>query len=214
MAEKEKITNTAANLWEEPLRRVRDLILSALLLAVLCPFFFLIAAVIVLDSPGASPIFRQIRIGKRGKPFVFYKFRSMIPGAEAQLERLLPYNEMDGPAFKIKNDPRITRFGKLLRRSGLDELPQLWNVMRGDMSLVGPRPGLPREVIRYDKLARQRLQVKPGMTCYWQLQPNRNELSFEEWMRLDQRYLRERSLWTDWKILFNTFGAVWGMNGQ
>lgn len=196
------------------LRRLQDMVLSAIALAFLWPVMLFVALIILIDSPGASPIFSQTRIGRDGKPFTFYKFRSMYPGAEAQLEALLPYNEMDGPVFKIKNDPRITRFGRFIRRSGIDELPQLWNVLRGDMSLVGPRPGLPREVERYDDYARQRLVVTPGLTCYWQIQPNRNELSFDEWMELDLRYVRERSFATDWKIIWKTFGAVVRMNGQ
>ena len=196
------------------LRRLQDMVLSAIALAFLWPVMLFVSLIILIDSPGASPIFSQTRIGRDGKPFTFYKFRSMYPGAEAQLEALLPYNEMDGPVFKIKNDPRITRFGRFIRRSGIDELPQLWNVLRGDMSLVGPRPGLPREVERYDDYARQRLVVTPGLTCYWQIQPNRNELSFDEWMELDLRYVRERSFATDWKIIWKTFGAVVRMNGQ
>lgn len=200
--------------YDREFRRLQDVVLSAAALALLWPFMLLVELIILIDSPGANPVFSQTRIGQDGKPFIFYKFRSMCPGAEAQLEALLPYNEMDGPVFKIKNDPRITRFGRFLRRSGIDELPQLWNVLCGDMSLVGPRPGLPREVERYDAYARQRLAVKPGLTCYWQIQPNRNELSFDEWVALDLRYIRERSLVTDWKIIWKTFGAVVGMNGQ
>ena len=196
------------------MRRMQDVVLSALALAVLWPFMLAVALVIVIDSPGAGPIFKQIRIGRDGKPFVFYKFRSMRPDAELELERLLPENEMDGPVFKIRKDPRITRVGRFLRRSSIDELPQLWNVLRGDMSLVGPRPGIPREVEQYDDYTRQRLIVTPGLTCYWQIQPNRNSLSFEEWMNLDVRYIHERSISTDWKIIWKTFGAVLGMNGD
>ena len=196
------------------MRRMQDVVLSALALAVLWPFMLAVALVIVIDSPGAGPIFKQIRIGRDGKPFVFYKFRSMRPDAELELERLLPENEMDGPVFKIRKDPRITRVGRFLRRSSIDELPQLWNVLRGDMSLVGPRPGIPREVEQYDDYTRQRLIVTPGLTCYWQIQPNRNSLSFEEWVNLDVRYIHERSISTDWKIIWKTFGAVLGMNGE
>ena len=196
------------------MRRMQDVVLSALALAVLWPFMLAVALVIVIDSPGAGPIFKQIRIGRDGKPFVFYKFRSMRPDAELERERRLPENEMDGPVFKIRKDPRITRVGRFLRRSSIDELPQLWNVLRGDMSLVGPRPGIPREVEQYDDYTRQRLIVTPGLTCYWQIQPNRNSLSFEEWMNLDVRYIHERSISTDWKIIWKTFGAVLGMNGE
>ena len=196
------------------LRRMQDVLLSLMALAVLWPAMLIVALVIVIDSPGAGPIFRQTRIGRDGKPFIFYKFRSMYPDAEQRLEALLPMNEMDGPVFKIKNDPRITRVGHFIRRSSIDELPQLWNVLRGDMSLVGPRPGIPREVEQYDEYAAQRLIVTPGLTCYWQVQPNRNDLSFEEWVELDVRYIKERSFATDWKIIWKTFGAVLGMNGE
>lgn len=196
------------------IRRTQDVILSVLALLVLWPLMLIVALIIVLDSPGAGPIFAQTRIGRDGKPFTFYKFRTMRPNAESELEGLLNHNEMEGPVFKIKNDPRITRVGKLLRRSSIDELPQLWNVLKGDMSLVGPRPAIPREVEQYDEYALQRLIVTPGLTCLWQIQPNRNSLTFDEWMELDVRYIQGRSLKNDWKIILATFGAVLGMNGE
>lgn len=195
-------------------RRTQDIVLSVLALSVLWPLMLLVAVIIVIDSPGAGPIFAQTRVGRDGKLFRFYKFRSMCPDAEAKLEQLLQFNEMDGPAFKMKDDPRITRVGRIIRRSSIDELPQLWNVLRGEMSIVGPRPGIPREVEQYDEYARQRLLVTPGLTCYWQIQPYRNRLSFEEWVELDVKYIQERSFLTDWKIIFATFGAVLGMNGE
>lgn len=195
-------------------RRIQDVVLSILALSVLWLPMLLMALFIVIDSPGASPIFAQTRIGRDGKPFTLYKFRSMRPHAEKELAELLPYNEMDGPVFKIKNDPRITRVGRFIRRSSIDELPQLFNVLRGDMSIVGPRPGTPREVEQYDDYARQRLIVTPGLSCYWQIQPDRNKLSFEEWMELDVKYIQERSFLTDWKIIFATLNAVLGMNGE
>lgn len=195
-------------------RRIQDVVLSILALSVLWLPMLLMALFIVIDSPGASPIFAQTRIGRDGKPFTLYKFRSMRPHAEKELAELLPYNEMDGPVFKIKNDPRITRVGRFIRRSSIDELPQLFNVLRGDMSIVGPRPGTPREVAQYDDYARQRLIVTPGLSCYWQIQPDRNKLSFEAWMELDVKYIQERSFLTDWKIIFATLGAVLGMNGE
>jgi lipopolysaccharide/colanic/teichoic acid biosynthesis glycosyltransferase len=184
-----------------------------LAIAVLWPFLLLIALIIILDSPGASPIFSQTRVGRDGKEFTFYKFRSMIPNAENRLDELLPDNEMQGPVFKIREDPRITRFGRFIRKCSIDELPQLFNVLRGDMSIVGPRPALPREVAQYDAYALQRLLVTPGLTCFWQIQPNRNQLSFDEWLELDLRYIRERSFLTDWKIIFATFSSLIGMNG-
>ena len=195
-------------------RRIQDVVLSVLALSVLWLPMLLMALIIEIDSPGASPIFAQTRIGRDGKPFTLYKFRSMRPHAEKELAELLPYNEMDGPVFKIKNDPRITRVGRFIRRSSIDELPQLFNVLRGDMSIVGPRPGTPREVEQYDDYARQRLIVTPGLSCYWQIQPDRNKLSFEEWMELDVKYIQERSFLTDWKIIFATLNAVLGMNGE
>ena len=159
----------------------------------------------MVDDPSAGPIFSQERIGRDGKPFKFYKFRSMCPNAEAKLDDLLDQNEMDGPVFKIKDDPRITRVGKFIRKTSIDELPQLWNILKGDMSIVGPRPALPREVEQYGDYEKQRLYVTPGLSCYWQIAPHRNDLSFEEWMDLDIKYVKERSFWVDWKIIFKTF---------
>ena len=209
---REEVLQRDRHYWK--LHRVQDVVLSLMALVVLWPVMLIVALIIVIDSPGASPIFSQTRIGRDGKPFTFYKFRSMRPNAEQELENLLPYNEMNGPVFKIKDDPRITRIGRFIRRSSIDELPQLWNVLRGDMSLVGPRPGVPREVEQYSDYEKQRLIVTPGLTCYWQIQPNRNDLSFEEWVALDLRYIKERSFVTDWKIIWKTFGAVLGMNGE
>ena len=195
-------------------KRGQDILFSALALLVLWPFMLLLALVIYIDSPGASPFFVQQRIGLNGKPFRFIKFRSMVPDAEQKLHALLDKNEMDGPVFKIRRDPRITRVGSFIRRCSIDELPQLINILRGDMSLVGPRPALPREVKKYDDYERQRLYVRPGLTCYWQVQPRRNDLSFDEWLELDLKYIRERSFATDWKIIFRTFRAVIGMEGE
>ena len=194
------------------LRRTQDILLSLLALLFLWPLMLVVAIIIVLDSPGASPIFTQTRVGRDGKEFAFYKFRSMRPNAEAELDELLPLNEMEGPVFKIKDDPRITRVGKFLRMTSIDELPQLINVLKGEMSIVGPRPAIPREVEQYDDFARQRLLVTPGLTCYWQIQPNRNRLSFDQWVNLDVKYINERSFLTDWKIIFKTFGAVLKMH--
>ena len=211
MLERDKILRRGRNYWL--LRRFQDIILSLLAIAVLWPFLLIVALIIVIDSPGAGPIFAQTRVGRDGKEFTFYKFRSMIPNAEAHLNELLPENEMHGPVFKIRDDPRITRVGRILRKCSIDELPQLFNVLRGDMSIVGPRPALPREVAQYDDYARQRLIVSPGLTCYWQIQPNRNQLSFDEWLELDIKYINERSFLTDWKIIFKTFAVVLGMTG-
>ncbi len=195
-------------------KRLFDIILAAAALVVLFLPLILIVVIIVIDSPGASPIFSQIRVGKNGKEFKFYKFRSMVPSAENMLGELLPQNEMKGPAFKIKEDPRITRFGRFIRRTSIDELPQFWNVLKGDMSLVGPRPPLPREVEIYTEYQLGRLSVTPGITCYWQVQPKRNSLSFDQWVELDMKYIKERSFKTDIVILFKTIGAVCGMEGE
>ena len=195
-------------------RRMQDIILSVLGLLVLWPLMLVVAIVIVIDSPGAGPIFTQTRVGRDGREFKFYKFRSMHPNAESRLKELLPQNEMEGPVFKIKNDPRITRVGRFIRMTSIDELPQILNVLKGDMSIVGPRPGLPREVAQYDDYARQRLLVQPGLTCLWQIQPNRNNLTFDQWVELDIQYIRQRSFRLDWKIIFKTVGAVLGMNGR
>ncbi len=201
--------------WREhAARRVRDFVLSLAGLVFLSPLMAAVALVIWVDSPGAGPVFVQRRVGLHGKTFSLLKFRTMCAGAEEELAGLLDQNEMNGPVFKMRHDPRITRVGRFLRRSGLDELPQLINVLAGDMSLVGPRPALPREVERYGPYERQRLCVLPGITCYWQIQPNRNEMAFQDWMELDMRYIRERSLRVDWGILLRTFGAVLRMQGM
>ncbi len=194
-------------------KRFFDILFSFVALCVLFIPLLILSAIIYIDSPGASPIYKQTRVGKNGKEFKFYKFRSMIPNADKMIDSLMDQNEMDGPAFKIKDDPRITKVGKFLRSSSIDELPQLWNVLKGDMSLVGPRPPLPREVKEYDEKQMQRLYVIPGITCYWQVQPKRNDLTFDEWLELDLKYIRERSLKTDLVILFKTVGAVFGMEG-
>lgn len=155
------------------------------------------ALAIVIDDPGGSPIFVQDRVRRNGKVFKFYKFRSMCVDAEAKLEALLAQNEMDGPVFKIKDDPRITRVGKFIRKTSIDELPQLWNILKGYMSIVGPKPTLSREAEQYGEYERQRLFVQPGLSCYCQIAPHRNHLSFEEWMDLDVKYINERSFITD-----------------
>ena len=195
-------------------KRLFDIILSALGLIILAIPFLILSIIIFIDSPGASPIYTQVRVGKNGRTFKFYKFRSMIPDAEKKLDELLNKNEMEGPVFKMKDDPRITRVGRFIRKSSIDELPQLYNVLKGNMSLVGPRPPLMREVSQYTDEQMLRVSIKPGITCYWQIQPKRNSLSFDEWLALDMKYIEERSLLTDVKILFKTVGAVFGMEGM
>lgn len=195
-------------------KRCFDIVGSALGILVLAIPLLIVTAIVLIDSPGAAPIYVQERIGKHGRSFKLYKFRSMIPNAEDMLDSLLKQNEMEGPAFKMKDDPRITRFGRFIRMTGIDELPQLWNVLKGDMSLVGPRPPLPREVALYTDYQRKRLAVTPGITCYWQIQPQRNSLTFDEWLEWDIKYIADRSFATDIKILFKTIGAVCGMEGE
>lgn len=189
-------------------KRVQDVVLSALALVILSPLMLLIALAVVIDDPRGGPIFSQIRCGRDGETFRLYKFRTMCVDAEQRLSELLPYNEMAGPAFKIQNDPRITRLGRFLRSTGLDELPQLLNILRGNMSIVGPRPPLPREVAEYTPYQRQRLTVIPGLTCFWQVSPRRNSLSFDNWVELDLRYIQEQSWLLDWKLIFQTVKAV------
>ncbi len=204
--DREKTLRSHRRYWV--LRRAQDIVFSLLALILLAPLALLISLAIVLDSPGDGAIFRQRRVGRDGKLFWLYKFRTMCPDAEEQLNELLSQNQMDGPVFKIKGDPRITRVGRFLRKTSLDELPQLLNVLQGDMSIVGPHPALPREVELYSDYQRQRLYVTPGLSCYWQIAPHRNEMSFDEWVALDLKYIQERSFWVDWKIIFLTVRAM------
>ena len=204
--DREKTLRSHRRYWV--LRRAQDIVFSLLALILLAPLALLISLAIVLDSPGDGAIFRQRRVGRDGKLFWLYKFRTMCPDAEEQLNELLSQNQMDGPVFKIKGGPRITWVGRFLRKTSLDELPQLLNVLQGDMSIVGPRPALPREVELYSDYQRQRLYVTPGLSCYWQIAPHRNEMSFDEWVALDLKYIQERSFWVDWKIIFLTVRAM------
>lgn len=194
-------------------KRCFDIVFSLLCLIVFAIPMLLTMLIIVIDSPGAPPIYTQDRVGKNGKVFKFYKLRSMVPNADQMLDSLLDQNEMEGPAFKISDDPRITRVGRFIRKTCIDELPQLWNILKGDMSFVGPRPPLPREVEQYDEYQFRRLAVTPGLTCYWQIQPDRNSLSCDEWFEMDLKYIQERSFITDLMILFKTVGAVLNMEG-
>ena len=206
LLDRKAVLETHRRYWA--VRRAQDILLSLAALMVLWPLMLLIALVIVLDDPEGGPIFTQVRCGRDGKPFKLYKFRSMCVDAEEKLPALMDQNEMEGPAFKIRNDPRVTRVGKRLRETCLDELPQLWNILKGDMSIVGPRPPLPGEVEQYTEYQRQRLYITPGLTCYWQIQPHRNNVNFDTWMELDLKYIQERSFWVDWKIIFRTLKIV------
>jgi len=188
------------------IKRGIDIVGAMVGLVLGAPLLALIGVAIRLDSPGPI-VFRQTRVGAAGKTFDMYKFRSMHEGAEAELEQLRELNEADGPIFKIRDDPRLTRVGRFLRRTSLDELPQLWNVLRGEMSLVGPRPPLPAEVIHYMEWHKKRLEVRPGMTALWQVS-GRSTLSFDEGVLLDIYYIENWSLWLDFKILLRTIPQV------
>lgn len=217
MAKAYRSTDTAApkpNQAYLSVKRFQDIVLSVLALLVLFPLLLLISVLIVLDDPHGGPIFAQERVGKDGRIFEMYKFRTMCVNAEEQLESLKQNNEMDRIVFKIKNDPRITRFGSFLRRMSLDELPQLVNILKGDMSIVGPRPALSQEVAQYTQYERQRLNATPGLTCYWQVQPNRYKLSMDEWVDLDIKYIRERSWRLDWCLIAKTIGTVLRREGM
>ncbi len=187
-------------------KRILDVTLTSAALLLLLPFLAVIALAIKLDSRGPI-LYRSWRVGEGGRLFVFLKFRSMIRGADSVRQHLIDLNEADGPVFKIARDPRITRVGALLRRSSLDELPQLWNVLRGDMTLVGPRPPIPEEVLHYESWQLRRLSVRPGLTCLWQIS-GRSHIGFDEWMRLDMEYIDNRSFRLDLKILLRTIPAV------
>ena len=194
------------------LKRAMDIVLSGLGMIVLSPVFLGIAAAVKFTSPGPV-IFSQVRVGRYGRYFNFYKFRSMYRDAEAMKKELLALNESsDGVIFKMKDDPRITKVGRFLRRTSLDELPQLWNVFIGDMSLVGPRPPVPKEVQEYTLEDRKRLDVIPGITCLWQIK-GRSEIPFHEQVRLDKEYIIAPSVWKDIVILLKTIPAILGGKG-
>ena len=221
----ELITEPASSLVEDPadsptveqkrtfdiLKRFTDIAIASLILLLFLPVIPVIVILIKLDSCGPV-LFRQKRVGKDGREFDFFKFRSMHTGAENVIASLRPLSGVDGPVFKLKEDPRVTGTGRFLRRSSLDELPQLLNVLKGDMSIVGPRPNLPSEVSQYLPWQRRRLDVTPGITCYWQI-AGRSHIGFQEWMRLDLEYIRSRSLVTDLKIMLKTIPAVIARKG-
>jgi exopolysaccharide biosynthesis polyprenyl glycosylphosphotransferase len=197
--------------YESVVKRALDIFLASLGLVAILPIWLVIVLAIRLDSPGPA-IFVQERVGQHGRRFRFYKFRSMYVDAERRLDDMLARNEVDGPVFKIRSDPRVSRLGGFLRRTSLDELPQLINVVKGDMSMVGPRPPIPREVAEYRPSDIFRLSVKPGMTCLWQVS-GRSNVSFDQWMEYDRQYVRNMSLWLDLRILMRTVGAVLSMRG-
>jgi exopolysaccharide biosynthesis polyprenyl glycosylphosphotransferase len=198
--------------WELGLKRVIDIFFAAVFLLLLAPLFFLIAVLVRVTSPGPV-IYRQKRVGLNGRLFDLYKFRSMCVGAEEQLNELRQFNEMSGPVFKMSADPRVTKVGRFLRRFSLDELPQLYNVLRGDMSLVGPRPPIPGEVSLYERRDRRRLSMRPGLTCTWQVSGRNKINDFEYWVKLDLDYIDNWSLRRDFLLIFRTFPAVFFGNG-
>jgi len=197
--------------YESVLKRLVDVLLATVGLIAALPIWVAITLAVKLDSPGPS-IFVQERVGQHGRRFRFYKFRTMYTDADRRLAEVWLQNEVEGPVFKMRNDPRVSRVGSFLRRSSLDELPQLINVLKGDMSLVGPRPPLPNEVAQYRPTDLIRLSVKPGLTCLWQVN-GRSTVGFEQWMEFDREYVRDMSLWLDLSILARTVGAVLSMRG-
>ena len=200
------------NFWLK--KRAFDLVVSLLALLILSPFLLIIYILIFIDDPHGSPIFRQKRVGRHGKLFTMYKFRTMVCNAEELKKQLETQNEMDGPVFKIKDDPRITRMGHFLRTTSIDEILQLVNVVKGDMSLVGPRPPLPDEVAKYDDYQKLRLVVTPGLTCIWQTASDRNDIPFDEWVEMDIVYIEHRTMLIDLKVLFKTALVVITREGR
>ena len=190
-------------------KRLIDIVGSLCGIILLSPLFLIVAILIKLEDPKGKVFFAQERNGRYPKTFKMYKFRSMVHNAEDLLKDLMDRNEQTGPVFKINDDPRITKVGKFIRKTSIDELPQLFNVLKGDMSLVGPRPPIPHEVEQYNSYQMQRLAVKPGLTCIWQVS-GRNNIGFDEWVEMDIEYIKTRNLWLDIKLIFKTVGVLFG----
>ena len=190
-------------------KRLIDIVGSLCGIILLSPLFLIVAVLIKLEDPKGKVFFAQERNGRYPKTFKMYKFRSMVHNAEDLLKDLMDRNEQTGPVFKINDDPRITKVGKFIRKTSIDELPQLFNVLKGDMSLVGPRPPIPREVEQYTTYQMQRLGVKPGLTCIWQVS-GRNSIDFDGWVEMDLEYIRTRSLWLDIKLIIKTVFVLFG----
>ena len=201
-----QLINIANQNRYEKIKRFFDICLSAAALVVLSPLLLVIAILIYLEDKGPV-IYSQTRIGKDGRAFKLYKFRSMCVDADEKLKDLQELNERDGPVFKIRDDPRVTKIGKFIRKTCIDELPQLVNIIKGDMSIVGPRPPLPNEVEQYNSYQKQRLLVVPGLTCYWQIQKG-EETTFDEWVELDLKYIKERSILLDFRLILLTFKVI------
>lgn len=200
--------------YASTVKRLMDILLSLVGILFLWPLMLVFMLAVVLEDPKGSPLFMQERIGKNGKPFKMYKLRSMYTDAEEHLPEMMEQNEAQLKAFKIKKDPRITRVGAIARKFSIDELFQLINILKADMSIVGPRPPLAREVSQYDEYDLQRLAIRPGLTCYWQVYPHRHEISFEDWVAMDLKYLNNRSLKTDVELILRTFLTIFSGNGD
>ncbi|TGY42345.1 sugar transferase [Clostridium sartagoforme] len=203
-----QVINKENRLMYNATKRLMDILLSLLGLIIVSPILLIVAILIKLESSGPI-IFSQKRVGLNGKEFNMFKFRSMVQNAEELKEKLQKQNEMSGPMFKMKEDPRVTKVGRFIRKTSIDELPQLINILKGEMSLVGPRPSLPKEVAKFEPWMLERLNVKPGLTCYWQVS-GRNNIDFEDWMKLDIKYVKDRNLGLDIKLIFKTFFVLFG----
>lgn len=198
--------------WKK--KRIFDVSVTVIILIFLIIPILITALVVFLDDPKGSPFYKQVRIGRHGKPFNMYKFRSMYVDAEKRKKDLMDSNEMDGPVFKMKNDPRITRVGRFIRKYSIDEIPQLFNVLVGNMSIVGPRPALPEEVEKYSDYNKLRLVVTPGITCTWQIMPDKNDIPYEKWLEMDLEYIETRTTLKDIKIILKTPFAMLRANGR
>ncbi|MBE5800737.1 MAG: sugar transferase [Clostridiales bacterium] len=196
------------------IKRLLDVLISCLALIVAAPLILVFALMIMIEDPKAGPVFKQIRVGRNNKPFVMYKLRSMYADAEKRFDELAEQNEAQSKAFKMKNDPRVTKVGKLIRKYSIDECLQFVNVLKSDMSIVGPRPPLQREVEMYDEYDLQRLLIKPGLTCYWQVFPNRHEISFEDWVAMDMKYIIKRNVLVDFGLIMQTLYTVFSGKGD
>lgn len=206
------IEGSYSSYWRK--KRTFDIAVTLFLLIFLIIPILIIALIVFIDDPHGSPFYKQVRIGRHGSEFYMYKFRSMHVDADKRRSELIESNEMNGPVFKMKDDPRITRVGRVIRRLSVDELPQLFNVLKGNMSLVGPRPALPDEVMQYTDYEKLRLIVTPGITCTWQITPNRNDMPFEKWLEMDLEYIETRTAWQDIKIIFKTPFAMLSATGR
>lgn len=193
-------------------KRAFDLVMASFALLVLSPVF-LGTAIAIKCEDGGKVFYAQTRLTKGGKEFKMYKFRSMCPNADKMLDQLLKYNQVKGPAFKMENDPRVTKVGHFIRKTSIDELPQLVNIIMGDMSIIGPRPPLPREVAQYTPYQLHRLDVKTGLACYHECEGRSDDKDFDKWVESDLRYIRERSVLTDLKVIFRTIGVVLSSKG-